>query len=262
MKNNKGQVLVLFLLLLPIIIIFFASIIDSSLMLYNKNKLENINNDILSSINKKLDITEEYIKTLYSINDENIIVDEIIIDVSNISVKTHKEVNSIFGKIIGIDKYTISSQKKIKYKSNILMYFEINNNTVNSLDNREYHIFNNKMNFNYFNIYNHTLEIAFTNLNNTIFEIGNNIFSVKNNHLYLNENDIAIINEKNIIDIVGDSKTYIYLNNKYIKDIDNIEGDLIITTNNIKYVKLYEKILNNNNITNNYKRNRSWLNER
>ena len=69
MKNNKGQVLVLFLLLLPIIIIFFVSIIDSSLMLYNKNKLENINNDILSSINKKLDITEEYIKKLYSIND-------------------------------------------------------------------------------------------------------------------------------------------------------------------------------------------------
>ena len=136
MKNNKGQVLVLFLLLLPIITLALAFIIDSSLMFYNKNYLDNVNKDILTSLNKKIDVSNEDIKLLYSLNDEDIVIDEVKIENRSIYIKTHKDIKPIFGKIIGMDKYTVTSEKEVKYTSNILMYFEINNNEVNSLDGR------------------------------------------------------------------------------------------------------------------------------
>ena len=50
MKNNKGQVLVLFIMILPVIFIGVACIIDSSYMMYQKNRLDNINRDVLNSL--------------------------------------------------------------------------------------------------------------------------------------------------------------------------------------------------------------------
>ena len=45
--NNKGQVLVLFIIILPILLLGCACLVDSSYMLYQKNRLDNINYDVM-----------------------------------------------------------------------------------------------------------------------------------------------------------------------------------------------------------------------
>ena len=91
--------------------------------------------------------------------------------------------------------------------------------------------------------------------------IGNSRFFISNNSLYLNDILIGPVNERNIIDLVGTNKARLYLNGDFIKEIDNLSGDLIINTKNIKYVKSYDMLLTENNIINNYNKNRSWLDE-
>ena len=104
----------------------------------------------------------------------------------------------------------------------------------------------------YFKVYNKDEEV---------FRIGDNIFSIHSNNLYLNDSMISSINNKNVIDLVGKDNSLVYLNGEDIKDIDTLIGDFIINTRNIKYVKTYNKLLNGNNINNNYNKNRSWLDE-
>ena len=53
--NNKGQVLVLFILLLPVLFILFAYAIDKCYLLYQENSQKNIGNIVcsyLTDINK------------------------------------------------------------------------------------------------------------------------------------------------------------------------------------------------------------------
>ena len=63
--NNRGQSLIMFVLLLPVITLLIAFVIDSSLSLMEKNKLDGI---ITSNMNEAL-IKEN--------KDENIILDAI-----------------------------------------------------------------------------------------------------------------------------------------------------------------------------------------
>lgn len=111
--NNKGQILVLFLLLMPVIIIFICFVIDSSIMYYEKNKLDSINNDILISIKDK-NVKESEIKRLINLNDDDIKINRITIDKDKIIIEDEKEIDSIFGKFINKDSYLIKSETSIK----------------------------------------------------------------------------------------------------------------------------------------------------
>ena len=261
MMNNKGQVLVLFLLLLPVFILVLALVIDVSLMSYNKNKLDNINMDILNSLSNKTDLTNKDIKMLLDLNDEDVVIDEITIDNKYIILSDHKKINPIFGRIIGFKEYTVKSTKKVKYISNLSLYFEIVNNKVNSLDGRRYNIKDNKIVLDEFNLKDKTLEVTFTNTNNELFVLGNNIFTISNNYLYINGISLGELVNNNIIDLIGEEKIKIYLNNKYITEIDNLNGSFTLTVLNIDYVKIYNELLNNDRISKNYNNYRSWLDE-
>jgi len=114
MKNNKGQVLVLFIMILPVVFIGIACIIDSSYMMYQKNRLDNINRDVLDSVKDKDTLTEEEILDLIYLNDAKIVNEDISID-ETITIDNHIYVDSIFGKMIGFDKYKISSSISINY---------------------------------------------------------------------------------------------------------------------------------------------------
>ena len=119
MKNNKGQVLVLFIIILPILLLGCACLIDSSYMLYQKNRLDNINYDVLDSIKTKMILTEEDVERLILLNDSKIVNEDIVIDEENtmdrnISISNYILVNSIFGRLIGIDEYKVSSEVSIK----------------------------------------------------------------------------------------------------------------------------------------------------
>ena len=101
MKNNHGQVLVIFVILLPLLCLFAAYVVDASYISYEKNKLDNIN-----------EIVSDYIASK-----SQIIIKKI--DINNkIDIELEKEIKSIFGKIIGKNKYIIKSSIT-KNKNNI-----------------------------------------------------------------------------------------------------------------------------------------------
>ena len=80
MKQNRGQVLVLFLLLLPFILIFMALIIDYGLLTLNKSKL-----------NKTLDKTlENAVEYNLSEDEINNLINKNIDDISYIDIKTNE----------------------------------------------------------------------------------------------------------------------------------------------------------------------------
>ncbi len=258
MNNNRGQVLVLFLLLLPIIFLLVASIVDSSLMIYNKNKIDNISTDVLDSIKNKKDLVESDIITLYNLNDDDIVIDSIEMDAKTITVKSHKDIKPVFGKIIGFKKYTVKSEKKVDYNSKLLIYLENNDNKITSYDGNNYTVVDNKINLSSIDLTSKTLEIGLTNQDNDLLTIGNNKLYIYTYNLYLNDTFLVSLKNRNILHIVENK---VYLNEKYIKDISIMTGDFTIDISNIKYLKVYDELLTNGRIRNINNLNRSWLDE-
>lgn len=102
--NNKGQTLVFFVALFPVILIIFAFVFDSAYMIMEKNKLNDISKISIKYLvedNKDIDKIKEVI---YKNDDEIKIVD---IKENNVHLK--KNLDPIFGKIIGFDNYKIES---------------------------------------------------------------------------------------------------------------------------------------------------------
>lgn len=69
--DKKGQALVEFIIILPIMIFIMLAIVDYSSMSYTKNKLENITNEISSMY--KNNETDEEINNYIKRNDKDII---------------------------------------------------------------------------------------------------------------------------------------------------------------------------------------------
>ena len=119
--NNKGQTLVLFVLILPIIIFIMLLVIDVSNMFITKQELNNINKIVLNygldiieeeNIDRKL---EELINKNISVNEHTIRIDNGIIEIEikkNIQgIVTKKkiyEVKSIYKGYIKEDEKVIS----------------------------------------------------------------------------------------------------------------------------------------------------------
>ncbi|MGN1000998.1 MAG: TadE/TadG family type IV pilus assembly protein [Bacilli bacterium] len=104
MHNNRGQTLVIFVLFLPIIILFIAYVLDVTNANYEKNRMQNLANMALES-SKEFD--EENIKNIISKNDEDIDVD-VKEENDKVQIKMVKRVKTIFGKIIGRDYYDVT----------------------------------------------------------------------------------------------------------------------------------------------------------
>ena len=122
MKNNRGQVLVLFIMLVPVLLIGVAFLIDSSYMYYQKNRLDRINLDVIAGIGIETNIDEEEIGRLILLNDAKIVNEDISIDktdtmVNSININNYIYVESIFGKLIGFDEYKIKSSIGVNYNS-------------------------------------------------------------------------------------------------------------------------------------------------
>lgn len=101
MKDNKGQTLVFFIILLPIILFILIFIIELSNMNYEKNKLDNLTYTIVSY---KLDNKNVY--ELLKENDKNI-----KLTISNNEIELKKKYKYIFFKILSDDEYIKSKYK-------------------------------------------------------------------------------------------------------------------------------------------------------
>lgn len=105
--NNKGQSLVMFICLLPILLLIVLAIVDVSRMVIEKNKLNNINYIAISyySSHKEDDDVTERIISLVKRNDEDII--NVRINKDKNTIYLDKKIDSTMGKIIGISEYEI-----------------------------------------------------------------------------------------------------------------------------------------------------------
>ena len=88
--NNKGQTLVLFVLILPLVIILFIGIIDICNIQYEKRKMENILDNSFEYYKSGKDV-DKYLSKL---------VDDYLIDINNdfITIKVKKEINGLIKK--------------------------------------------------------------------------------------------------------------------------------------------------------------------
>lgn len=101
--NNKGQSLVIFVILLPVILLLIAGLVDIGNFLVEKNSCENEVKDTINYGMKHLD-EENITQKLYDLLNSNIDGDTQI-DIANetIKIKVQASVDSLFTNIINFD---------------------------------------------------------------------------------------------------------------------------------------------------------------
>ena len=120
--NNRGQTLVIFIIILPVIILGVSYLVDTGLMYIGRSKListckviideyydEEISNSKVEKYLKDNDI--KYID--YKVNRDN-----------NLSIEVDSKIDSIFGNVVGIKEYEISA-KVTGYKDNDKLMFKV-----------------------------------------------------------------------------------------------------------------------------------------
>lgn len=101
--NKHGQTLIAFVIIVPAFILLLAFVVDTGLILNEKVRLESTTKTILE--NHNTDIAE--IKDLYEQNDIPTTNLKITNDNNLTKITNEYEVESIFGKIIGLKSYKI-----------------------------------------------------------------------------------------------------------------------------------------------------------
>ena len=112
--NNKGQSLITFVLILPLIVMFIAFFIDSSLSIIEKNKLDGIVYDNMKvALNKEIRDIDKITSSIKKNIDANIMV---IIDNDELIVHASSKKKSIFGKLLKFPYYNL----KLNYCGNYI----------------------------------------------------------------------------------------------------------------------------------------------
>ena len=107
--NNKGQTLVIFVILLPLFLFVFAYIVDTALMLYEKNKLDDLNKMVIDYKMYHVEENKEKIKEYIKRNDKEVIIKKLYMDEKKVEIQLIKKIDAVFGKIIGLNTYEIKS---------------------------------------------------------------------------------------------------------------------------------------------------------
>ena len=115
--NNKGQTLVLFVALLPLIFGLFAFVFDTAYIYSNNSKLSSIADSSLKSMQTK---NKEDVINVIRKNDKNIKV----ITLTSDEIDLETNLKPIFGSIIGLKDYKIKAQKQAKYENGKLIIEE------------------------------------------------------------------------------------------------------------------------------------------
>jgi len=107
--NKKGSALIFFIFLIPVIIGVIAFVVDTVIITKEKAKLDSITKIIIQEIVEK-DLSEEEAKKLFIEN--NISVDNLKITMTSerIVIENHYTIDSIFGRLININEYTVRTK--------------------------------------------------------------------------------------------------------------------------------------------------------
>lgn len=117
--NNKGQTLIMFILLIPLILVIMALVIDTSFVYKEKIKFQSVTKTIMKTTYENKDATDFNDKIINLYKKNGIYTNNIVIKVNSDSVviKNQAKVKSVFGNIIGIKNYEVKFSYKI-YKEN------------------------------------------------------------------------------------------------------------------------------------------------
>lgn len=112
--NRRGQTLVLFVMIIPIFLLLLAFVVDTGYLFMQHTKLESTTKTILKTTYKEKD-SEDFEKKVFDLYEKNNIPTENLkIDhKEKIEVQNHYEIESIFGKMIGLKYYEITIKMKI-----------------------------------------------------------------------------------------------------------------------------------------------------
>ena len=103
--NNKGQTLIIFVILIPILILVAALVVDTGLMTFEKERYRGI---IENGIEEYFDTGNvEETEKIFSLNDIPKEEYTIIVQENQIEVSLNTTIEAIFGKIINIEEYEI-----------------------------------------------------------------------------------------------------------------------------------------------------------
>lgn len=115
--NNKGQSLVIFILIIPIILLLFVLIYDVADAIYEKNRLSNTSylaiEYALDNINS---IDENSVVDYILKNSDNLNNISVIIDDGKVDIELGKNIKGFFGKSFNFDLVEI----KTKYSGTIV----------------------------------------------------------------------------------------------------------------------------------------------
>ena len=117
--NNKGQSLVMFVLIIPIFLLILTLVYDVGNAIYEKDRLSNTNYlTIEYGLNNIDTVTENDLKNLIEQNTSNLKYIYITIEKNQIEIKIEKDAKSIIGKMFNFNLVKIISHYKGKIINN------------------------------------------------------------------------------------------------------------------------------------------------
>lgn len=109
MFNNRGQTLVLFVIILPILLLLLILILDVGKLILTKNELNNINSIVmdygLSNLDKEN--LEEKLVELIKLNKDDVDNIDVKVDNSIIYITMNEKINGIFTSYIDIPVFDV-----------------------------------------------------------------------------------------------------------------------------------------------------------
>lgn len=117
--NNKGQSLIMFVLIIPIFLLILTLVYDVGNAIYEKDRLSNTNYlTIEYGLNNIDTVTENDLKNLIEQNTSNLKYIYVTIEENQIEIKMEKDAKSIIGKMFNFNLVKIISHYKGKIINN------------------------------------------------------------------------------------------------------------------------------------------------
>lgn len=117
--NNKGQSLVMIVLIIPIFLLILTLVYDVGNAIYEKDRLSNTNYlTIEYGLNNIDTVTENDLKNLIEQNTSNLKYIYVTIEENQIEIKMEKDAKSIIGKMFNFNLVKIISHYKGKIINN------------------------------------------------------------------------------------------------------------------------------------------------
>lgn len=114
--NNKGQTLVMFIILLPILLFVLTLVYDVGNAIYEKDRLSNTNYMVVEYALSNSLVSEDELLELINKNDDDISDITIMMIDNSVTIALSKDIKGVFGKMFGFNLTSVRSE----YRGNII----------------------------------------------------------------------------------------------------------------------------------------------